>query len=111
MDGQVYTHAMWRVRPGEEEAFVHAWDELADAFGALAKRPRGGTLIRSATDPTLFYSFGPWESLSDAAAMRADPAAQRAIERVRACCLEATPGIYEVVRHIDLSGARLSAPA
>jgi heme-degrading monooxygenase HmoA len=103
MEGAFYTHAMWRVRPGEEEAFVRAWSELADAFAALPGRPLWGTLIRSAADPALFYSFGPWRSAEDVAAMRADPAAQQALERVRSHCVEATPGPYELVRHVDLA--------
>lgn len=105
MEGSIYTHATWRVRPGEEEAFVRAWSELADAFTALPRRPLWGTLIRSTADPTVFCSFGPWRSAEDVAAMRADPAAQRALERVRSHCLEAPPGAYELVRHVDLQPA------
>ncbi len=111
MDEQIYTHAMWRVRPGQEEAFIQAWSQLADAFAALEKRPRWGTLIRSTTEPKLFYSFGPWASLSDAAEMRANPGAQQALERVRSYCLEATPGVYELVRHIELAPVQPPASA
>ena len=102
---QVYTHALWRVRPGEEEAFAAAWSELADAFSALPARPLWGTLLRSTTEPSVFYSFGPWRSASDVQAMRADPAAQKAMERVRSHCVEATPEPCTLVRHVQLDPA------
>lgn len=102
MDAQVYTHALWRVRPGEEEAFVAAWDELAGAFSTLPARPLWGTLLRSSAEPSVFYSFGPWQSASDVEAMRADPGAARALERVRSYCTEATPEPCTLVRHVQL---------
>ena len=95
-----YTHAMWRVKPGNEEAFVQAWKALAAALTSLPHPGTQGTLIQSLTDPTLFYSFGPWDTLEDIAAMRSDPAAQEAIKRVRELCEEATPGAYRVVMEI-----------
>ncbi len=100
----VYTHARWRVQPGEEEAFIAAWNALADAFSALPAQPLWGSLLRSATDPQLFYSFGPWPSAADVEAMRADPAAQQALEQVRSHCLEAEPGMYTLVRHVQVQG-------
>ncbi|HEX8903352.1 MAG TPA: antibiotic biosynthesis monooxygenase [Longimicrobiaceae bacterium] len=75
MEEQVYTHALWRVKPGQEEEFVAAWRALSDAFVALPARPLWGTLIRSLADPSVFYSFGPWRSAGDVQAMRADPRA------------------------------------
>lgn len=99
----VYTHAMWRVREGREDEFVEAWDRLAQVFSGLARPPTGtGTLIRSATDSTLFYSFGPWRSEDDVQAMREDPGAQSAIDEVRRLCAEATPGLYRLVREVDV---------
>ncbi len=102
MEGQVYTHALWRVRPGEEKAFISAWSALSEAFSSLAAQPLWGTLLRSGTDPTVFYSFGPWRSSTDVQAMRADPAAQEALNRVRSHCTEATPELCELVKHVQL---------
>jgi quinol monooxygenase YgiN len=56
-----------------------------------------GTLIQSLTEPGLFYSFGPWESLADIQAMRDHPQAQESINQLRALCTEATPGSYRLV--------------
>ncbi|HEX2081809.1 MAG TPA: antibiotic biosynthesis monooxygenase [Longimicrobium sp.] len=102
MDGQVYTHALWRVKAGEEDDFVAAWTEPADAFASLPDRPLWGTLIRSTADPSVFYSFGPWRGEAHVQAMRADPRARQAMARVRAHCEEATPEPCLLVRHVQL---------
>lgn len=61
-----------------------------------------GTLLQSLADPTLFYSFGPWDSQEAIAAMRADPGAQEAIRTITALCTEAMPGAYRWVTTIRL---------
>lgn len=100
MANVVYTHAVWRVKPGHEQQFIEAWRELARVFTGLAVPPLWGSLLRNTADRSVFYSFGPWRNLQDAQAMRADPEAQRAIAAVRQCCLEATPEICELVDHV-----------
>ena len=97
-----YTHAEWRVRAGREEEFVAAWRAVGEAFASLQRRPLWGTLLRSETDPSVFYSFGPWASAEDVAAMRADPGAQAALRRASELCEMATPGLCRRVAHIDL---------
>ena len=87
MDSAVYTHALWRVRPGNDEAFITAWNDLSGVFSALDHPPIWGTLIRSATEPNLFYSFGPWHSAGDIDAMRADGNAQTALAHLRSILL------------------------
>lgn len=100
MPETIYTHALWRVKPEHEDAFIAAWNELAEVFSALPARPLWGALIRSTADPAVFYSFGPWRRLEDALAMRADRVAAQAIARVKEHCSEATPEICELVRHV-----------
>lgn len=97
MDQTVYTLGMWRVKPGKEDEFVKAWKALAKAFIELPNPPGRGTLIRSTTDPQLFYSFGPWKRRDDVEAMRANERAQAAIQRVVSLCSEASPGTFTVV--------------
>jgi hypothetical protein len=96
MADQPYTLARWHVLADREEAFVAAWRELAAVFLLLKAPPRWGTLLRSADDPQLFYSFGPWPSLETIAAMRADPGAAAAIDRLIALCDETELGTYLV---------------
>lgn len=101
MSEPVYTHAQWRTKPGAEDDFVAAWSRLAEAFSALPAQPLWGTLLRSRTDPNIFYSFGPWRSEADVQAMRAAPAALEALEQVKSCCLDATPELCDLIRHVQ----------
>lgn len=98
----IFTHAMWRVRPGEETHFEQLWSDLTDVFSSLPKPPHWGTLIRSTAQPSLYYSFGPWPSREDIASMRAHPGVQERIAAMVALCEEATPSSYDRVRHIDV---------
>ncbi len=99
---EVYTHAVWVVRPGRADAFVAAWDRLAALFAGLPAPPRWGTLLQSTSDPMRFYSFGPWRDPSDVEAMRADPAVQAAFQALRELCTEMTPGACTLVRHVEV---------
>ena len=99
MTESVYTLGVWRVKPGNEAAFIAAWKDLGAIFLRLPQPPEAGTgtLIQSLTNPSLFYSFGPWKSLDDVQAMREDVTAQDGIARLWALCTEATPGSFQVV--------------
>ena len=97
MEHPPFTLARWLVRPGQEDAFVVAWQELGDFFLSLPQPTRWGLLLRSVDEPRLFYSFGPWPSVEAIAAMRADPRAASALGRLTALCEEASPGTYLVV--------------
>lgn len=98
MSETICTLAVWRVEQGSEAAFVAAWKALGVTFSRLSEPPVGsGTLIRSVTEPTLFYSFGAWPSLEAVQAMREDAQAQARIERLRELCTEATPGSFRLV--------------
>jgi quinol monooxygenase YgiN len=102
MGTTAYTLAMYRVRPGHENAFLTAWRELARLFSSLTDPPLWGTLIRSTADPALFYSFGPWRDPAHVQAMRSSPAASEAFRRIGECCAEVTPGDYELVEHVEV---------
>src|SRR5438132_508365 len=99
MTEDVYTLALWQVKPGNEAAFVAAWKDLASVFLQLPQPPQAGVarLVQSLGDPTLFYSFGPWPDLASIQAMRTDASAQAGIARLRALCMEARPGSFQVV--------------
>jgi heme-degrading monooxygenase HmoA len=95
--GQAYTLAMWRVRAGEEEEFVRRWrEDLAPYFMQISPGARG-TLVRSVEDPSLFYSFGPWDSVEAIRSMRADPRTPEVMRRLFELCTEAKPGVFELV--------------
>ncbi len=104
MAGEAYTLALWRVKPGQEEAFLRAWREDLAAYFLSLPGVMGGTLLRSVEEPNLFYSFGPWRSLEDIHAMRADPRTPGVMGKLRELCVEATPGVYERVLTIGPVG-------
>lgn len=98
MAATIYTLGMWRVKPRSEADFVAAWKALGVTFSQLPVPPAGtGTLIQSTTDPSLYYSFGPWPSLEAVEAMRQNPLAQAGIDRLRGLCTDAIPGSFRVV--------------
>ena len=100
MPDVVYTLGVWKVKAGQEAAFIAAWKQLGEMFRELEQPPGTGTLIQSLSDPALFYSFGPWTRLEDVEEMRSNPRAQAAIQRLIALCTEATPGTFRVVAEV-----------
>jgi hypothetical protein len=96
MDEQPYTLARWWVHAGQEAAFVAAWRQLAAFFLSLREPPRWGTLLQSAEEPRLFYSFGPWPSMETIAAMRAHPETPFEFERLTELCEETELGTFLV---------------
>jgi hypothetical protein len=98
MPETIYTLGVWRVKPESESEFITAWKAIGVIFSQLPAPPIGkGTLIQSLTEPSLFYSFGPWPSEEAVQAMRQDPQAQAGIERLRELCTEAIPGSFRLV--------------
>jgi heme-degrading monooxygenase HmoA len=97
MKEMVYTLAAWRVQEGRQQAFISAWKGLGEAFNSLFDSPGKGVLIQSTSDPTLFYSFVPWNSMEAVEAMRNDHHAIEGIKTLEGLCTEATPGSFHVV--------------
>jgi heme-degrading monooxygenase HmoA len=97
MKEMVYTLAAWRVQEGRQQAFISAWKDLGEAFNSLSDPPGKGVLIQSTSDPTLFYSFVPWNSMEAVEAMRNDHHAREGIKRLEGLCTQATPGSFHVV--------------
>jgi hypothetical protein len=61
-----------------------------------------GALIRSTRDPTLFHSFGPWDSAEHIAAMRIDPKTNASFDAIRKLCVEMLAGDYQLVAHVHV---------
>ena len=71
--GQPHTFGTWHVKPGHEEQFVAAWQEMASWTGDDIDQLGGGRLLQDQSDPTRFYSFGSWESDEAIASWRERP--------------------------------------
>ncbi|HEY3210740.1 MAG TPA: antibiotic biosynthesis monooxygenase family protein [Actinomycetota bacterium] len=84
--GQPYTSGNWMVREGNEEEFVTRWTEFTE--WSLANAPGAETflLIRDATDPRHFNSFGSWEDAGNVTAWRDRPEFQERLAACRALC-------------------------
>jgi hypothetical protein len=104
MDEQIYTLGAWHVKEGKQEEFIVAWKELGEVFGSLPDPPGKGVLIQSTSNPELFYSFGPWNSMEAVEAMRNNPEAQQGIRKLINLCTEATPGSYRLVAESAVPG-------
>ena len=78
----VYTLAHWRTEPGHEEQFVAAWQALADRTKALFPGA-SAVLLRDRDDPSLFVSFGPWESPEVVAEWRSSTAFVEGVAGIR----------------------------
>jgi hypothetical protein len=101
--GALYTLGMWRVKEGQQADFIAAWQALGDIFRQLPQPPAGkGRLVQSLSDPTLFYSFGPWLTRADMEAMRQDALAQAGLENLRQYCTESQSGAYRTVAEAEI---------
>ena len=97
MKQPIYTLGVWHVQEGRQQEFIDAWKELGTIFASLPDPPGKGILIQSTSKSTLFYSFGPWNSMKAVDAMRNDRHTQKGIQKLIDLCTEATPGSFKVV--------------
>ena len=97
---ETYTSGTWKVKPGEEDAFVDAWREFVSWASEM---PGSGTfrLVRDADDPSHFMSFAPWESHDAQHAWKELPEFPERIGRVRAHCEEFHPSVFELVTTVE----------
>jgi heme-degrading monooxygenase HmoA len=79
----VYTVGLWRVKPGEEDAFVSAWRDMATAT-ASDFAGASAVLLRDRDAPNLFISAGPWESLDQIETWRASATFTSGVGAIRA---------------------------
>ncbi|HEX6476439.1 MAG TPA: hypothetical protein VF005_04130 [Acidimicrobiales bacterium] len=97
MSDEVYTLGVWRVKDGNQDEFVAAWQGLGRYFNSLPHPPGKGTLLQSVDDPRQFYSFGPWRSIEDISEMRSRPETPTQIGKLMEFCDEGRPGAFRVV--------------
>ena len=73
----VWTHGVWVVKPGNEDAFVDTWSRFARAAPALGSaRP---ILLRDRDRPNVFKTFGAWPSMEAIEAFRSSDLFQDAV--------------------------------
>src|SRR5438309_7603537 len=69
----VYTVGIWITKPGRQDEFARRWREMAEWTEREIAAAARGTLLRDREQTNRFVSFGPWASLSDIEAWRANP--------------------------------------
>ena len=89
--GTPCTMAEWEVRPGNEAAFIDAWDRFAEWTAGHQPGAIVGVLVQDVADPRRFVSYGPWDSPEAIAAWRGSPASRAAFDRFRELCETITP--------------------
>lgn len=93
----VYTVGVWTVKPGKEDEFVAAWQEMAVA--TREEYPgRSAVLLRDRRTPNLFIGSGPWASMEEIEEWRMrSPAFARFISHVRELIESFTPHTMDPV--------------
>ena len=80
--GELYTAAIWIVKPGREAEFVALWEKLGER--TLEDFPNAsGTLLRDRERPQRFMSFGPWESEEEVERWRSSAAFRETVAELR----------------------------
>ncbi len=79
----LYTHGIWRVRPGKEDEFVAAWQDLAEWALAEIEGAQGARLLQNRDEPTHFYTFGPWDDPDAIQRFREHPGFNERMGRIR----------------------------
>jgi quinol monooxygenase YgiN len=78
----VYTHGRWVVRPGQEDAFVEAWTDLARSAGSL-RGAHPPTLLRDRDQPNVFLTFGAFDDDAAVEAFRTSDLFRAGVDRIR----------------------------
>jgi quinol monooxygenase YgiN len=79
----IYTSGTWVTKAGNEEAFIDAWQELADWTTEQVEGNPKAMLLRDLEDRSRFISFGPWDDVERVAAWRALPGFQERVAKIR----------------------------
>lgn len=84
--GQPYTAGSWLVCAGREDEFVAAWTEFTAWSLQHAPGAESFVLMRHATDPLRFLSFGAWTHPDAVASWRGSDEFRERLSRCRALC-------------------------
>ncbi len=94
---QPYTLGIWKVKPGNEQAFIAAWQALAiwteDHFSSGGR----GYLLQDDAQPQLFVSYGSWKDTQTIASWRATPEFQTFAAKAKILCEKLEPHSMRLV--------------
>jgi heme-degrading monooxygenase HmoA len=95
----VYTLGIWTVKPGREEDFVRAWQELADRTKADFP-DETATLLRDRDRPRQFVSFGPWASIEEIEQWRDSGTFKQGVAKLRELLEEFAPRTMDLAAQV-----------
>jgi heme-degrading monooxygenase HmoA len=94
----VYTMGIWQVKPGYEDEFVAAWQEMAEwTMQEVEGAGPGGTLLRDRELRSRFVSFGPWPDDQSIAGWRGSSGFQERVGRIRTLLEDFSPATLDPV--------------
>ncbi|MEN8583557.1 antibiotic biosynthesis monooxygenase [Arthrobacter sp. KBS0703] len=85
----VYTLGIWLIKPGHEDDFVKAWQDMAARTQTDFPEAKG-VLMHDRDVPNRFISTGPWESVDQIERWRASAAFTEGLQSIR-----------EIVEHFE----------
>ena len=94
--GTPFTHTTWRVKAGREEEFIRRWLEWIEWSHRQGLRAHA-RLLRDVENPSLFVSFGPWETISAVRTWRGEPGYHERVARLQELVEEFEPRTLEEV--------------
>ena len=89
--GQIFAQGSWFVKPGNEEAFIAAWEELAKWTVETQSGFGKPHLLQDLEEPQRFISFGPWDDVASIQAWRQRPEFQSYLSKSRELCEDIQP--------------------
>jgi heme-degrading monooxygenase HmoA len=92
----LYTCGTWTVVAGREDDFAAAWQDLAEWTLAEIPGARWAQLVQDTEKPSVFLSFGPWESADAIAAWRESAGFQERVGRIRQMLEGFEPATYRL---------------
>jgi len=96
----IYTSGDWFVKPGREEDFIEAWNDLAVWTAADIAPGARAVLLRDREDPALFRSFGPWDGDEQVAVWRQSEGFTSRIGRIRELLVRFEAHTLDVVAEV-----------
>jgi heme-degrading monooxygenase HmoA len=97
---EIYTSALWTVKPGHEDAFVEARNDFVQW---ARNQPGSGTfrLARDIEDESRFMSFAPWASFDDQQTWRQTDEFAAHMARIQQYVERFRPSTYELILEVE----------
>ncbi len=96
-NGTLYTLAVWTVKPGNDAAFVKAWDDFALWTSAHQEGAGTAVLVQDVENPLRFISFGSWPDKDVIVDWRGSAGFKKAFASFRELCSDIQPHIMQSV--------------